>query len=372
MHANASPSATPSLIYCVDLAKNTFQMHTYTAQGMRLKQHRLSRQRFMAFFSDAHQARGLVVMEACASAHFWSRWLIARGYRAKLIPPQFVAKHRVGNKTDRNDADAIFATHQDKRVRPVPVKSVEQQDACSWHRFRERLIGQRTALTNQARGLLAERGCIGAKGEGGFHTLMARIHEHPEAEVTQPLLHILEQIGQQIALIDEQLKTIERELEHQLTHSPVAQNLTSIFGVGPVTATAMAATTGGNVERFHDSRQFAASFGITAKEDSSGDQQRLGAITKRGNAYLRRLLVQCAQSAVNHCYRRDDALCLLARRLLDRGKRRNVVIIAIANRLARVIYALIKHGQPYHPSGSSHGRPVMEDAGVGKGAMMPA
>jgi transposase len=351
MHATASASDTANVIYTVDVAKNVFQVHTFSARGVRMKQHRLSRAKFMEFFANAHRARGVVVMEACASAHFWGRWLTERDYQAKLLPAQFVAQHRVGNKTDRNDADAIYATHQDRRVKPVPVKSLEQQDAGSWHCLRDLLIGQRTALINQARGLLAERGCIGAKGQGGFNQLMARIHEREEAQVTRPLLQVLEQIGQHLELIDKQLATIEGELENQLAQSPVAQRLKTIFGVGTITATAVAADTGGNVDRFSDSRQYAASLGITAKEDSSGDRRRQGAITKRGNAYLRRLLVQCAQSVITYCRRREDALCLLARRLLDQGKKRNVVVIAVANRLARILYAVIKHRQPYCPQG---------------------
>lgn len=351
MHATASTSGTANVIYTVDVAKNVFQVHTFSARGVRMKQHRLSRPKFMEFFGNAHRARGVVVMEACASAHFWGRWLMERGYQAKLLPAQFVAQHRVGNKTDRNDADAIYATHQDRRVKPVPVKSLEQQDAGSWHCVRDLLVGQRTALINQARGLLAERGCIGAKGRGGFTQLMARLHERQEAQVTRPLLQVLEQIGQHIELINKQLATIEAELESQLAQSPVAQLLKTIFGVGTITATAVAADTGGNVDRFSDSRQYAASLGITAKEDSSGDRRRQGAITKRGNAYLRRLLVQGAQSVSTYCRQRDDALCLLARRLLDQGKKRNVVVIAVANRLARIIYAVLKHHQPYRPQG---------------------
>ena len=351
MNITASNAVASALVYCVDLAKNKFQVHSFGAHGARLKQRTLTRSSLAKFFANPNTPRGLVVMEACASAHYWSRWLMHRGYQTKLIPAQFVAKHRIGNKTDGNDADAIYATHCDARVRPVPVKSIEQQDQCSWHRLRARLAAERLRCTNQARGLLAERGCVAAKGQKGFDELMAGIHEREDAEVTRPLLQMLELIGARIEQIDQQLKYIQDELTEQLRQSPVAQNLDSMLGVGVIIATAMAAETGGNVQRYADACQFAASFGITPKEDSSGERRHLGAITKRGNAYLRTLLVQGAQSVVTVCQRRDDALCLLARRLLAQGKRRKVVALAVANRMARIMYAIIKHGERYRPEG---------------------
>lgn len=351
MNTTVNNPVASALVYCVDLAKNKFQMHSFRAHGERLQRRTLTRSSLAAFFGKPNTPRGIVVMEACASAHYWARWLMHRGYQTKLVPAQFVAKHRIGNKTDGNDADAIYATHGDARVRPVPVKSIEQQDQCSWHRLRDRLVAERLRCTNQARGLLAERGCVAAKGQKGFAELMAGIHVRDDAEVTRPLLQMLELIGARIEQIDQQLKQILNELTAQLNQSPVAQNLDSMLGVGVIIATAVAAETGGNVQRYADARQFAASLGITPSEDSSGEKRHLGAITRRGNAYLRRMLVQGAQSVVTACQRRDDALCLLARRLLAQGKRRSTVAVAIANRMARIMYVIIKHGEHYRPEG---------------------
>ena len=358
MNTTVTTTNKAAPVYCVDLAKNTFEAHVFTAHGTCKERHRLNRGNFAKWFADAHRVRGVVVMEACASAHFWGRWLTARGYRVRLLPPVFVAQHRVGNKTDGNDADAIFATHGDRRVREVPVRTVAQQDACAWHRLREGLIGQRTQVLNRARGLLAERGCVTARGHTHLHRMMAELHAREDAEVSRDLLRILEFLGEQCDLIDQQLAKLDDELAAQCAQSPVAQRLDTVLGIGVVTATALAASTGGRVERYADARQFAASVGLTPNERSSGDKRRLGAITRRGDAYLRRLLVQGAQSVIRVSARRpDDALCRFAQRLRDHGKAHNTVAVAVANRMARMAYALIRHGDNYRPSGSPrHGR----------------
>jgi transposase len=217
------------------------------------------------------------------------------------------------------------------------------------HRVRELLVSQRTQYINQARGLLAERGYVAARRDAGFTELLARLAEQPTQELTPSLAGLIGLIVQQIRQLDAQIKQIERQLQAVLAASPVAQRVDGVFAVGFITATAFAGEYGACLERFADARQFAASLGITPSEHSSGEKRRLGAITKRGNAYLRRLLVQCAQVVLLNCERRDDALCLLARRLLAQRKRRSAVVVAVANRLARIIYAVIKHGEEYRP-----------------------
>lgn len=335
-------------VYCVDLAKNTFQLHVFSPSGQRLQRCTYTRAKFDQFFADPRCRPGVVVMEACASSTFWARRLQRRGFQTRLVPPQFVAKHRVGNKNDGNDCDAIFAVHNDPRVRPVPVKSLEQQDLCALHRWRELLIRQRTQLLNQARGLLAERGMVGAKHRHGFDALLERVQQAGVTEdVTDRLLALIGLIADQIRSLDAQLGLVDTTLEAALASSPLAQLIDTVHGVGAITATAVVAEYGTSIERFADARQFAAGIGITPRENSSGQRRRLGGITKRGNAYLRRLLVQCAQSVLTARLRRDDAISQLARRLLER-RPRNTVVVAIANRLARIIYAVMKHREPYH------------------------
>lgn len=336
-------------VYCVDLAKNKFQVHTFSAGGQRRAARTYSRPGFDAFLADPAKVGALVVMEACASSQYWARRFTARGYRIKLVPPQFVARQRHGNKTDGNDADAIYAVHRDPRVRPVPVKTLAQHDLCALHRARELLMKHRTAQINQIRGLLAERGCIAAQGEGGFSALQTRVRSAPPEEVTAALVETVALLVEPLRALEVGIDRIEARLRAARAHSPVAQRLDGIFGVGVLTATAVVGEYGHNVEHFADARQFAAGLGLTPSEHSSGEKRRLGRITKRGNPYLRKLLVQGAQSVVNAAGRRDDALCRFARRLLTQGKGRNTVIVAVANRLARVIYALLKHGTDYRP-----------------------
>ena len=202
MNANTKPT------YCVDLAKNKFQVHTFGANGEVLRRRTLGRAKFDEFFSNPKSPRGLVVMEACASSQYWARRFMRQGHEARLLPAQFVAKHRIGNKNDSNDADAIWATHQDVRVKSVPVKSVEQQDACAWHRLRERLVCDRTQCTNQIRGLLAERGRIAGKGGSGLAALVASVGDASD-EVTPVLARMIGMIHQQIEQLDQQIDAIE-------------------------------------------------------------------------------------------------------------------------------------------------------------------
>ena len=345
---NANPNRGVH-VYCVDLAKRKFQVHGYSADGFCAYRRTLSREAFEKLFNSFCGTEVLVVMEACASAHHFGRRFMAMGLKVKLVPAQFVAKLRHGNKTDGNDADAIYAVHRDPRVRPVPVKSVQQQDLCAHHRVRELLVSQRTQLVNQARGLLAERGLIAARGHEGFAELLRKVADHTHSEVTEPLGDLMQLIAAQIQGIEAQIDAIEGCLQEALTSSELAQRLDGVVGVGCITATALVGTVGDHVERFADARQFAASLGVTPRENSSGETRRLGGITKRGDPYLRKLLVQCAQSILNVCQRREDAICRFARKLLDR-RPRNTVVIAVANRLARIIYAMIKHGTEYQPA----------------------
>lgn len=335
-----------SRVYCVDLAKNKFQVNTWSSDGVRLKVATLSRHKFDEFFSPQRSANARVVMEACASAFHWGRTLRKRGYQVKLVPAQFVARQRIGNKTDGNDADAIYAVDRDARVREVPIKTLEQQDLSAEHSLRDLLKGQRTACINQLRGLLAERGQVAPRGDMGVKALLESLEAPPGGEITPGLIRVLVQIKAHIAFLDEQIKQVDQHLVQVAKHHPVARMVDSIHGVGPVIATAVLAQFGNDVRRFADSRQFAAGLGVTPSERSSGQTRRLGGITKRGDPYLRRLLVQGSQSVVNHSARRDDPISQLAQRLL-KTRPRNVVVVAIANRLARIIYAVIKHGTPY-------------------------
>lgn len=357
---NANPVTARMHIHCVDLAKEKFQVHSFAHSGECLKQRTLTRSQFEHFFCDAQTPRGLIVMEACASASHWCRRFGALGHQTRLLPAQFVAKHRVGNKNDGNDAEAIYATHCDKRVRPVPAKTLEQQDLTALHCARQLLIKQRLQLTNQIRGLLAERGCVAGQGDKGFQRLLSRVAERLDPEVSEPLQAIIALQLKVLEALDEQLGALDKRVHQAARQSPLAVCLTSIFGVGPVIATAFVAEHGRGVERYADARQFAASLGLTPSEHSSGATHRLGPISKWGDAYRRRLLTQGANAVVSNCYRHLDPLSDLARRLLAKHKCRNVVTIAVANRMARIIYAVLKHPQDYHITRQGWASPIAE------------
>lgn len=347
MKSNANTTLGTGPVYAVDLAKNVFQVHTYGPHGHRVAEQRLSRKKFAAKFSDPNTTRGAIVMEACGSSNYWGRRFVEQGYRVHLVPPQFVAKRRMGNKTDGNDADAIYAVYKDPRIRPVPIKSLAQQDLAALHRVRERLVNQHTQCRNQVRGLLAERGVVEKAGNVGFTALMQRLNQGDEPQVTEPLRYVVATIVEQMDQIRAHLKRIEAQLKAAHRGSAVSRLLATTFGVGLITATACDAEYGASVARFADSRQFAASIGLTPSEHSSGEKRRRGAITKRGNPYLRKLLIQGANTVVNQRNRREDALCLLARRLFAAHKRRTTVVVAVANRMARILFAILKHREPY-------------------------
>lgn len=304
------------------------------------------------------------VMEACGGAYHWGRLLLAQGDDTKLVPPQFVAKQRIGNKNDSNDAAAIFAVHLDGRVHPVPVKTSAQQGQLAVHAARQQLVKSRTAMSNHLRSLLAEQGHVTAKGAASLRTLVNEFTEIDTAiqldrsvqVVMVSLTAILETLEQQIALLDHQIK-------QQVDASPQAKRLLQAPGIGPITASAVVAEYGESVRRFADARQFAASLGMAPGEHSSGGKTRLSAITKRGNVYLRKLLVQGAHNVLNSaCPKpnskrtlqqqlapetvKGDDLHVFARNLRAR-KPRHVVVMAIANRMARMVYAMLKSNLVY-------------------------
>ncbi len=352
-------------VYCVDLAKNLFHVNRYSAHSECLSSKLISRKKFDALVRDPQRPRALFVLEACASANFWGLTLQDRGDQVKLVPPQFVAKQRIGNKTDRNDAEAIYAVHMDPRVHPVPLKTPAQQDQLSLNHTRSFLVKLRTALSNHLRSLLAERGLVTAKGCAGLDQLIETVTDielTPLSVDCQPVVAVLKVFREQLS---SHVDTLESKLKAQVRGSEVAQRLMAIPGVGPITASAVSAEFP-DVNRYADARQFAAAMGLVPGEHSSGGKQRLGGISKRGNAYMRTLLTQGAQNVLNSACpsvrlktladepserpaerpAKTDDIHQFARQLRAR-KPRNVVVAAIANRMARMLYVLLKHGVSY-------------------------
>jgi transposase len=352
------------MVYCVDLAKEHFHVNRYSAGGELLSSKAMRRAHFEKLVRDPQRPRGMWVMEACGGAHFWGRTLLALKDQVKLVPPQFVAKQRVGNKNDSNDAQAIFAVHLDARVHPVPVKTAAQQGDLVIHTVRQHCIKNRTSTSNCLRSILAEQGFVTNKGAASLQALVTELSDVSQAsQLERGIQIVLVNLHTLLDTIEQQVEALDQAIRQQVAASAPAQRLMEAPGIGPITASAVVAEYRGNVARFTDARQFAATIGITPGEHSSGGKTRLGGITKRGNEYLRRLLVQGAQTLVNSaCPKlnskraiaqqaepetaKSDDLHVFARKLRAR-KPRHVVVIAVANRMARMVYAMLKSGLNY-------------------------
>lgn len=333
--------------YSVDLASKVFQVHGYDRQQQRVSKKRLPRSQFQAW-CDALPAGTRVAMEATGSAHHWGRVLQARGVRVKLLPPQHVKAMVIGNKTDANDADAIFEASLRPKVKPVPVKTAEQQAVLAEHRRREGLIRDRTRTINQIRGMLREFGILIAARNGPFRRQVAGVLEDAENGLPWRLRTLLAEAREDLAHLDDQLGKINARLQALALQDPLCQRLQAIEGIGPISATALAASLGEG-QRFTRARQFAASLGLVPREHSSGDQRRLGSITKRGNGYLRYLLVHGARSVIRTAGSKSDPRSRWLQALQARAGH-NRTAVALANKNARIVWAVFQNGQPYRPA----------------------
>jgi transposase len=353
-----------SAVYCIDLAKNHFHVNRYSSTGEMRSSKALNRTQFQLLVDDPQRPRALWVMEACGGSHGWSRRLLERGDQTKLVPPQFVAKQRVGNKNDSNDAEAIFAVHLDTRVKPVPVKSAIQQGQLAVHAARQQLVKSRTATSNHLRSMLSEQGYVTAKGAASLKALVEDLSDvEKAAQLDCNVQRVMTSLQTVLEALEKQIEVLDKQIEAQVKASPKAQQLMEAPGIGPITASAAVAEYADGVQRFSDARAFAANLGITPGEHSTGGKSKLGGITKRGNAYLRKLLVQGANNLVNSACpkpnskraleqlahpetQKSDDLHRFARALRAR-KPRHVVVIAVANRMARMIFAMLKSGLDY-------------------------
>lgn len=332
-------------VYAVDLAKNKFQVHGFDAQGERRAAKTLNRSGMVKFFDGVTQGAE-VVMEACASAHYWGRRLLSLGYRVRLIPAQHVRAYVLGNKTDANDADAIYAVSQRKDIRAVQVKTVAQQDALLVHNTRERLIAARTALINQIRGVLAERGVVfGQRADVLRRELVAWLETSPGGEITELLQQWVRERWAEWQALDEQIMHCDRQMRQWYQATPACTQIGEIEGIGVITATAVVASVG-NARQFDSGRQFASWIGLTPKERSSGAMRHLGGITKRGDGYLRKLLVHGARAAVLAAKGKRDVRSRWINALVER-RGHNKAVVALANKNARILWALLTTGECY-------------------------
>lgn len=333
----------------VDLAKNVFEIAVAKRAGEITERKRLSRGQFEQFWRTRAPCR--VVMEACATAHFWARFLNARGFQVVLLPPQYVSPYRRRNKTDRADCEAILEADRCAGIKPVSIKTEDQQALLALHRVRSQWMASRTARINTIRGLLAEFG-VGAPA--GPTRLLNELHQllaHKRTELPARVRRIISTLWEEVRELEQRIETLETELEGVALEQPVVHTLRTIPGIGLLTATALFAAVG-NIHAFRNGRQLACWLGLTPREHSTGGQRRLGRISKQGDPYLRMLLVHGARSALNAARRRDSAgqpLTQLQAWSLQqaRAAHSNKATVAIANKLARIVWALWYHDRTF-------------------------
>jgi len=332
----------------VDLAKSVFQVSVADDRGHILQRHRFSRRQFERFLADAPTAH--FVLEACGTAHHWGRMLLSMGHSVALLPPQYVQPFVLRNKTDRNDADAIIQAARSGEIPTVAVKTPDQQQMVALHRIRSARMKTRTARINLLRGLLAEQGLAVVIGARTGLAQMALLVHDDDIEIPSALRECARTVLEEIADLDNHVAQIEAQLK-QVAKNDIVPELLTIPGVGLITATAMVGSVG-NIDGFRSGRRFASWLGLTPREHSSGAKQRLGRITKRGDRYLRCLLTHGARAALLAAKRKQKAggtLTPLQAWAVQVEERRghNKATIALANKLARIVWAVWKKRESY-------------------------
>lgn len=330
----------------IDLAKRVFQLHGADRRGQTLHRSKVMRAGLLEAVRTL-QPR-IIAMEACSSAHDWARCFQELGIEVRLISPQYVIPFVKTNKNDRNDAEAIAEAAGRPTMRFVTVKSVEQQDMQAVHRVRELLVAQRTALINQARGLLGERGVTIAQSPEAFKRAAPQILGQCQGEVTSVCQAMLMELVQQVQALEERIKHAEGWIKSFMKRSALCKKIAAIGGVGPITATAMVAAVG-EAKEFKNGRHLSAWLGLVPRQYSSGGKSRLKGISKRGDTYLRTLLIHGARSVLRYVVGKTDPSSLWLQELINR-RGYNRAAVALANKNARVIQALLSSQESYHPS----------------------
>ena len=331
----------------IDLAKNVFQLHGVDRTDQGVWQRRLKRETWLKVLLKKIEPGCEVGMEACTGAHHWGRLLEAKGYRVKLMAPQFVKPYVKSNKNDANDAEAICEAMSRPSMRYVKVKTVEQQDIQATHRIRSELITHRTAKANQIRGLVAEYGLVAPQQVQSLRRAIPQWLEDGDNGLTPLFRQLLNGLWGDLKTLDDRIGELDQEIKLIAVNNPVATRLQSLRGVGPMVATALIAAVG-NGQQFANGRQMAASLGLTPKQHSSGNKQRLLGITKRGDSYLRSLLVHGARSAAYNARNKEDRLSRWVTNLAAR-RHANVVAVALANKTVRMAWAMLKNETDYQP-----------------------
>jgi len=334
-------------LVAVDLAKSVFQIAVSDRPGRVTRRERLQRDQLLEFFAQLPPS--VVIMEACGSAHYWARRIEELGHVVVLLPPQYVRPYVLRNKTDRTDTDAMLEAYRNKQIRPVPIKSVTQQVLGTLHRLRSGWLGERTARINALRGLLRELGFFIPVGRRQVLPHAFEIIQGADSGLPDALRPSLGALCEEIARLSERIEETEEQLKALAKQIAAVSRLYSVPGIGLLTATALYAFVG-DISRFPSGRHLASYIGLTPREYSSGLRRRLGRISKRGDSYLRMLLIHGARAILWHAKRMKEPDRLRAWALrLEKTAGHNKAAVALANKLARIAWAVWKNDHDFVP-----------------------
>ena len=326
----------------LDLAKNVFQVHGVNEHGKIVLRKQLRRDQVAPFFANLPAC--LIGMEACGSAHHWGRKLQSLGHTVRLMAPQFVKPYVKSNKNDAADAEAICEAVARPSMRFVPLKNIEQQSVLALHRARQGFVKARTAQANQIRGLMGEYGLIVPQGIGHIAKRVPDLIEDASNDLPGAFRLLVDRLLAHLQLLQQQVDEIELQIKAWHRTSDASRRLEKVPGIGPLTATAVVATVG-DAKNFDNGRQLAAWLGLVPRQHSSGGKPTLLGMSKRGDAYLRTLLIHGARSVIYRATQRADANSWLAR--LTNRRNKNVAAVALANKTARTVWALLVHDREF-------------------------
>lgn len=327
----------------LDLAKNVIQAHGVSENGKVIVKKALKRDQVVTFFANLTPC--LIGMEACGSAHYWARKLHSLGHTVKLMAPQFVKPYVKTNKNDAADAEAICEAVSRPNMRFVPIKNGEQQAVLSLHRARQGFVKARTAQANQIRGLLSEYGIVMPQGISHIAQRLPIILEDLENDLPSVFRQLLQRLGEHFKELDRQVEEMDVQIQAWHRQSEASKKLEKIPGIGPITASALVASIG-DAKGFADGRQLAAWLGLVPRQHSSGGKPTLLGISKRGDSYLRMLLIHGARAVIRVAERKADYAGSWLAGLKER-RHQNVAAVALANKNARIVWALLAQNREY-------------------------
>ena len=330
-----------SNVFGIDIAKQVFQIHWVDQETGEIHSDKVKRKDFVHYFSN--QCPSIIGMEACGGAHHWGRLFEKMGHTVRLLPATKVKPFVVGNKNDVVDARAIWTAMQQPGMKFIAVKTKEQQSILGIHRMRELLVKNRTAQINSIRGLLTEFGLVMPKGKKAFKEKLPDCLVELEANVPSVFMEALQVQIERLSKLDEDIKQLEKHIQSWSKHNEDCQRIAKIPGIGSLTATALIASMG-DASTFKSSREFAAWIGMVPRQSGTGGRVHLHGISKRGDVYLRTLLIHGARAVITHSKEKSEWLQSLQAR-----RPNNVVTVALANKIARTVWALVANQTEYQP-----------------------